>query len=151
EGDGLLPALVNDTELRDRFASTLDHLDASTAELNQLIEELASSDGLLSRLMKDEALADELLADVRGLLDQLNRASEKLNRGEGTVSRLLNDPSVYEAISDILVGVNESRMLRWLLRNRQRAGVRQRYEEAQSEAGGEQETDPPRRESPPVP
>ncbi|HVR28636.1 MAG TPA: MlaD family protein, partial [Thermoanaerobaculia bacterium] len=47
EGDGLLPALVNDTELRDRFASTLDHLDASTAELNQLIEELASSDGLL--------------------------------------------------------------------------------------------------------
>jgi hypothetical protein len=81
--------------------------------------------------MKDEALADELSTDLRGLLDQLNQATAKLNQGDGTASRLLNDPSVYEAISDILVGINESRMLRWLLRNRQKAGIRERYEEAQ--------------------
>jgi len=131
EGDGLLPALLNDASLRDRFASTLDNLDSTSGELDELIEELGSSDGLLPRLLKDEALAEELVTDLRGLLDQLSQATEKLNQGDGTASRLLNDPSVYEAVNDVLVGVNESRMLRWLLRNRQRAGIRERFQEAQ--------------------
>jgi phospholipid/cholesterol/gamma-HCH transport system substrate-binding protein len=131
EGDGLLPALISDPDLRDRFAKSIENLETTTAELETLIADLGSGDGLLPRLMKDEALADELSTDLRGLLDQLNQATAKLNQGDGTASRLLNDPSVYEAISDILVGINESRMLRWLLRNRQKAGIRERYEEAQ--------------------
>jgi phospholipid/cholesterol/gamma-HCH transport system substrate-binding protein len=133
EGDGLLPALISDPDLRDRFAKSIENLETTTAELETLIADLGSGDGLLPRLMKDEALADELSTDLRGLLDQLNQATAKLNQGDGTASRLLNDPSVYEAISDILVGINESRMLRWLLRNRQKAGIRERYEEAQGQ------------------
>lgn len=133
EGDGLLPALLSDPALRDRFADALGNLERTSGELEDLVADLGSGDGLLPRLMKDEQLADELSTDLRGLLDQLNQATEKLNQGDGTASRLLNDPSVYEAISDILVGVNESRMLRWLLRNRQKAGIRERYQEAQGD------------------
>ena len=96
-----------------------------------MVTDLNAGDGLLPRLMKDEALADELETELRGLLEQLNEAAEKLNRGEGTAAKLLNDPAVYDAISDILVGINESRMLRWLIRNRQKAGIRERYEDAQ--------------------
>jgi phospholipid/cholesterol/gamma-HCH transport system substrate-binding protein len=131
EGDGLLPALVSDPTLRDRFAETLGNLEATSGELDTLVADLGSGDGLLPRLMKDEALADELQTDLRQLLDQLNQATTKLNQGEGSAAKLLNDPSVYEAISDILVGINESRTLRWLIRNRQKAGIRERYEEAQ--------------------
>ena len=97
-----------------------------------MVADLNAGDGLLPRLMKDEALADELETELRGLLKELNEATEKLNRGEGTAAKLLNDPAVYDAISDILVGINESRMLRWLIRNRQKAGIRERYEDAQA-------------------
>jgi phospholipid/cholesterol/gamma-HCH transport system substrate-binding protein len=131
EGDGLLPALLSDAALRDRFATSLGNLETTTAEAEKLIAELGSGEGLLPRLMKDEELAAELETDLRTLLDQLSTATEKLNQGEGSAARLLNDPSVYEAISDILVGINESRMLRWLIRNRQKAGIRERYREAQ--------------------
>jgi phospholipid/cholesterol/gamma-HCH transport system substrate-binding protein len=131
EGDGLLPALISDPALRDRFTEALGNLETTSGELETLVADLGSGDGLLPRLMKDEALADELSTDLRQLLDQLNQASTKLNQGEGTASKLLNDPAVYEAISDILVGINESRMLRWLIRNRQKAGIQERYEEAQ--------------------
>jgi hypothetical protein len=41
---------------------------------------------------------------------------------------LINDPSVYESINDILIGINESKMLRWLIRNRQERGIQKRVD-----------------------
>jgi len=38
---------------------------------------------------------------------------------------------VYESINDILIGINESKLLRWLIRNRQQSGIEKRYNEAQ--------------------
>ncbi|HET9768989.1 MAG TPA: hypothetical protein VFS60_19240, partial [Thermoanaerobaculia bacterium] len=35
---------------------------------------------------------------------------------------------IYDAVNDIVVGVNESRMLRWLIRSRQKKGIKARYE-----------------------
>jgi ABC-type transport system substrate-binding protein len=35
----------------------------------------------------------------------------------------------YDAIQDVIVGINESKLLRWLIRNRQKAGIEKRYEE----------------------
>jgi hypothetical protein len=52
----------------------------------------------------------------------------KLNRGEGTAGKLVNDPSVYESVNDILIGINESKLLRWLIRNRQQSGIQKRYD-----------------------
>ena len=131
EGDGLLPALVSDPALKERFTASLTNLEETSGELETLVGDLQSGDGLLPRLMKDEELANELETELRSLLKNLNEATEKLNRGDGTAAKLLNDPEVYDAISDILVGINESRMLRWLIRNRQKAGIRERYEDAQ--------------------
>jgi phospholipid/cholesterol/gamma-HCH transport system substrate-binding protein len=131
EGDGLLPALVSDPALKERVTSSIENLEKTSGELETMIADLNSGEGLLPRLMKDEALADELETDLKQLLENLNQATEKLNRGEGTAAKLLNDPAVYDAVSDILIGINESRMLRWLIRNRQKAGIRERYEEAQ--------------------
>jgi len=131
EGDGLLPALVSDPALNERFSTSLTNLEKTSDELETMVSDLNSGNGLLPRLMKDEELANELEGELKGLLKQLNEATEKLNRGEGTASKLLNDPAVYDAISDILVGINESRMLRWLIRNRQKAGIQERYHEAQ--------------------
>ena len=44
---------------------------------------------------------------------------------------LIDDPSVYEAINDVIVGIDESKLLRWLVRNRQKTGIKKRYSEEQ--------------------
>ena len=47
---------------------------------------------------------------------------------------MITDPSVYESINDILIGINESKLLRWLIRNRQQSGIQKRYTEEQKTA-----------------
>ena len=44
---------------------------------------------------------------------------------------LIEDPSIYEAINDVIVGIDESKLLRWLVRNRQKSGIKNRYREEQ--------------------
>jgi hypothetical protein len=53
----------------------------------------------------------------------------KINTGEGTAGKLITDPSMYESINDILIGINESKLLRWLIRSRQQVGIERRVEE----------------------
>ena len=76
------------------------------------------------------------MKDLSRIAASLARVAEKIDGGEGTAGKLINDPSVYEAIDDILVGIDESKPLKWLVRNRQRSGIQTRYdaEKAKAEA-----------------
>jgi hypothetical protein len=78
--------------------------------------------------MNDKEYGDKTLVEFNGLLHQLNDAVAKVNRGEGTAGKLISDPSVYESVNDILIGINESKLLRWLIRNRQQSGIQKRYD-----------------------
>jgi hypothetical protein len=49
-------------------------------------------------------------------------------------------------LKDVLVGINDSRLLRWLIQNRQKKGIELRYEEGVEE--GEVEPVAPRSEFP---
>jgi hypothetical protein len=59
-----------------------------------------------------------------------------VNRGEGTAGKFVSDPSVYESVNDILIGINESKLLRWLIRNRQEKGIEKRYNTESSKPPG---------------
>jgi hypothetical protein len=61
--------------------------------------------------------------------------AEKIDRGDGTAGRLVNDPALFEAVDDILVGIDESKPLKWLVRNRQRSGIEKRYEAEKAKEG----------------
>jgi phospholipid/cholesterol/gamma-HCH transport system substrate-binding protein len=128
-----LATLVNDAETADLLKSTIADLSRSAGDLAELSARLAEGRGLLQRLAEDEQLGAEVTGDLRDLLHNLSLLSARLERGEGTLGQLLNDPSVYEAVNDVIVGVNESALLRWLVRNRQKAGIEKRYEEQASE------------------
>ena len=97
----------------------------------------------MPRLINDKAYGDQALNEFTGLVHQLNETVAKINTGEGTAGKLITDPSVYESINDILIGINESKLLRWLIRNRQQSGIEKRYNEEQKTA--------PQRRRPPVP
>ncbi len=138
-GEGALPILLNDPQTRERIETTLENLAALTENLSAMAEEFRRGEGLAARLISDQGLGRQVSQDLQKLMENLRLLSEKLEQGEGTLGQLINDPQAYEALNDVLVGVNESRLLRWLVRNRQKAGIEKRYNEEkarQAEAGG---------------
>jgi phospholipid/cholesterol/gamma-HCH transport system substrate-binding protein len=139
EGQGLLPSLLNDPTARDRFNETLASLNKVAQDLQKFTADLETSDALLPRLVKDEEYGREVTGQVRQLVERLNEISAKISEGEGSASKLINDPQIYDAVNDVIIGVNESRILRWLIRNRQKKGIEKRYEDekkAIEEQGG---------------
>jgi phospholipid/cholesterol/gamma-HCH transport system substrate-binding protein len=138
-GPGLLPGLLNDPSTKVRFDETLASLQDVAGDLQAFTADLETSDALLPRLVKDEEYGREVTEEVRQFVERLNEVSAKLSEGEGTAARLINDPQIYEAVNDIIVGIHESRLLRWLIRNRQKAGIEKRYEDTRKaieEQGG---------------
>ena len=128
-GNGMLPALLNDPEGRKRVTDLVENLRVTSANLAAFSTTLQNGQGLVPRLMNDKVYGDQALNEFTGLLHQLNDTVAKINKGEGTAGRMISDPSVYESINDILIGINESKLLRWLIRNRQQSGIQKRYEE----------------------
>jgi phospholipid/cholesterol/gamma-HCH transport system substrate-binding protein len=127
-GQGMLPALLHDPEGKKKVYDLVDNLRTTSANLAAFSTSMQTGQGLLPRLINDKPYADQSLAEFTGLVHQLNDAVTKINNGNGTAGKIINDPSVYESINDILIGINESKMLRWLIRNRQQKGIEKRYD-----------------------
>jgi phospholipid/cholesterol/gamma-HCH transport system substrate-binding protein len=142
-GPGLAPALINDPQMKAGVQDTLAQLNQVTQDLHKFTADLETSDALLPRLVHDEEYGREITGKIQQLVDQLNEVSLKLDRGDGTAAKLLNDPQVYDAVNDIVIGVNESRLLRWLIRNRQKKGLQKRYDDTRKEMKKEGLTPPP--------
>jgi phospholipid/cholesterol/gamma-HCH transport system substrate-binding protein len=128
-GDGLAPALLRDAEMRAQFQSTLDEAQRTAAQLQRWTAEIEQREGLVDRLLTDEEMGEKVGRDLETMVADLAGFAAKLNRGEGTAAKLVNDPQIYEAVKDILVGVHESKLLRWLIRNRQKKGIEKRYDD----------------------
>jgi len=127
-GQGAVPALLNDPEGKKKVLDLIENLRLTSANLAALTTSYQSGQGLVPRLMNDKAYGDQTLVEFNGLLRQLNDTVARINRGEGTAGKLISDPSVYESVNDILIGINESKLLRWLIRNRQQSGIQKRYD-----------------------
>ena len=135
-GQGALPALLNDPEGKRRVFELVENLRVTSVNLAEFTSSMKGGQGLVPRLLNDKVYGDQALTEFNSLVHQLNEAVGKLNSGQGTAGKLISDPSVYESINDILIGINESKMLRWLIRNRQERGIEKRVET-------EQKTPPP--------
>jgi phospholipid/cholesterol/gamma-HCH transport system substrate-binding protein len=147
-GEGALPALLSDPSGRRNVNELLANLRLATENLALLSTEMRSGEGIVPRLFADREFADSTMNEFGGLVAQLGQMAKTLNEGEGTVGRLVSDPSIYEAINDILIGINESRLLRWLIRNRQQSGIQQRVQTEQRR-GATVEPVPPEPIAPP--
>jgi phospholipid/cholesterol/gamma-HCH transport system substrate-binding protein len=128
-GPGILPGLLNDPAARAELNETLASLHQVSKDLQGFTAGLDSSDALLPKLVKDKEYGREVTEQIRQMVKSLNEVSAKLDRGNGSAAMLINDPKIYDAVNDIVVGVNQSRTLRWLLRNRQKKGIDKRYED----------------------
>ena len=131
-GNGTLPALLSDPEGKKKIYDLIDNMRVTSANLAAFTQSLQSGQGILPRMLNDKAYGDQALNEFQQLLQQLNETVSKINSGQGTAGKLVADPSVYESINDILIGINESKLLRWLIRNRQQAGIEKRVDETKT-------------------
>jgi phospholipid/cholesterol/gamma-HCH transport system substrate-binding protein len=146
---GAIPALLADPEGKERVYKLLDNLSAAAVSLASVTKQLEKGEGTIARLIRDEEFGKEVTQNLRNLSRRLDSIARKLDDGTGTVGLLINDPSLWDAANDIVVGVDESEILRWLIRDRQKSGINKRYEQAQAEqAAGNSE---PGKAPPPPP
>lgn len=131
-GQGAIPALLADPEGKKRVYDLVDNLRVTSANLAAVSTEMKNGQGIVPRLMTDKAYADQALTQFNQLAANLNTTVMKINSGEGTAGKIISDPSIYESINDILIGINESKLLRWLIRSRQEKGIEKRVQTEQS-------------------
>lgn len=128
-GQGTIPALMSDAEGKKRVLELVDNLRTTSANLAAFSASMKTGEGLVPRLINDKAYGDQALSEFTQLVSQLNQTVAKINSGEGTAGKLIADPSIYESVNDILIGINESKLLRWLIRDRQQTGIQKRYDQ----------------------
>ena len=133
-GDGMLSTLLNDPETAESLRTSVENLHQMTEDLATLATEIRQSEGILIRLLADEEYGTRTAEDLEALLQNLRLITDRIEEADGTLGKLIEDPEVHDAVNDIIVGIDESRLLRWLVRNRQKAGIKKRYDEAQGSA-----------------
>ncbi len=126
---GTIPALMNDPAAKEKLFDLVENLKTTSSNLATFTGSLQTGEGLVPRLLSDKQYGDEALVEFRLLITQLNDVVRKINTGEGTAGKIITDPSLYESVNDVLIGINESKLLRWLIRGRQQSGIEKRYEE----------------------
>ena len=129
----------------------LANLSAASKDLRELTSHFGHSQALVPRLVADEAYGRDVTGRLRDVVERLDTASQRLVEGPGSAALLLNDPSIYNALNDVIVGVNQSRMLRWLIQNRQKAGIKKRYDDATGGNPNRQSPAPPANPAPASP
>ena len=127
-GDNLAAALLRSPTTRADFEATLAEAKQAAAALRQWTAAVESTDSVANRLLTDQGMGERVGRDLEAIVRDLASVASKLDRGEGSASKLINDPLIYDAVNDIIVGVKESKMLRWLIRNRQKKGIKTRYQ-----------------------
>ncbi len=89
-----------------------------------MTENLKSGKGALPTLLNDERFSSEFTGNLRRLSARLDSIAKKLDEGKGSVGKLINDPALFDAANRLVVGIDESAILRWLIKNRQKSGIR---------------------------
>ncbi len=128
-GEGAIPALLADPDGKKKIYALIDNLAVAAATLARVTESLEKGDGVLPILLRDEAFGRAFSKNMLEFSERLNSITRKLDEGDGTAGKLINDPSVYDAANRLVVGVNESAILRWLVKDRQKSGIKKEYQD----------------------
>jgi phospholipid/cholesterol/gamma-HCH transport system substrate-binding protein len=135
--DGLLAALLSDPEGKKKVYTLLDNLTTASGSLGNTLAQLEKGNGTLAILLRDERFGKEFTQNLRSFSKSLDSIGHKLDSGQGTVGKLINDPAIFDAANHVVIGIDESRLLRWLIRNRQRAGIKKAYDQESGKASPE--------------
>jgi phospholipid/cholesterol/gamma-HCH transport system substrate-binding protein len=127
--DTAYAALLRDPRGGELMLESVAALRDAGQALAAAVEELASGEGTLPRLMADKEYADDFLDDLGELMENLRSISSTIDSGEGTAGAFINDPQMYQDLEDVVRGVKESKVVSWFIRNRRHKGEKVRTED----------------------
>ncbi len=128
-------------------SKAIDNVYQASADLRDFTADLKEGQGTLGTLIKDKQYSEELLGNIRRMSQDLAGIAEKLNRGDGTLGQLINDPQLHEDLKHIIRGVQNSKLMSWMIRH-----YREEGEEAEEkEKKGQKESAVPLKEPDVVP
>ena len=127
---GVIPALLNDPEGKKKVYQLIDNLSVASTSLGKVVQQLEKGEGTIPLLLHDERTGKEITRNLREFSDRLNSIGRKLDEGTGTAGKLINDPALFDAANRLVVGVDESAFLRWLIKDRQKSGIKKEYHDA---------------------
>jgi phospholipid/cholesterol/gamma-HCH transport system substrate-binding protein len=128
--DSAYAALFKDPETAQLLRESMTAFRDATEAMAAAMQQLATGEGTLPRLMKDKEFADDFLDDLQLLMHHMRSAAEKLDEGDGTLGAFLNDPQMYQDLEAIVRGVKNSKVTSWFVRDRRKAGEKAMEEEA---------------------
>ena len=135
--------MLSDPEGKKKVYILLDNLTTAAGSLATTIQRLEKDNGALGILLRDEQFGKEFTEHLRNFSRSLDSIGRKLDSGQGTAGKLINDPALFDAANHVVIGVDESWMLRWLIRDRQKSGIEKDYNESVKKQGGPAGTPPP--------
>jgi phospholipid/cholesterol/gamma-HCH transport system substrate-binding protein len=124
---GVISALLQDPEGKKKVYQLLDNLSVASASLGKVVQQLEKGEGTIPLLLHDDRTGKEITRNLREFSDRLNSIGRKLDEGTGTAGKLINDPAIFDAANRLVVGVDESAILRWLIKDRQKSGIKKEY------------------------
>jgi len=124
---GALAALLLDPEGKKKVYTLLDNLTTAAGSLGNAVGHLEKGNGALAILLRDEQFGKEFTQNLKSFSKSLDSIGRKLDSGQGTAGKLINDPAIFDAANHLVIGIDESKLLRWLIRNRQRSGIKKVY------------------------
>ena len=104
-GEGILPALLTDTELRGRVAGVVDRADEALTGISDLTAPPAEGETSIATVLLRDPEAGE---QVKRIVANLDRLTTQLSDGEGTLAKLLSDDDVYELARGILADLKST-------------------------------------------
>jgi phospholipid/cholesterol/gamma-HCH transport system substrate-binding protein len=108
-------------------------LRASAAALRKAAEGVNQGQGLLGRLMHDEAYASGLLRKIDSVAGHADSILRKVDGGKGTLGGIVNDPEVYLGLKDVVSGIQKSRVGKGMIRHYGKKGAKQSEEEGEGQ------------------
>ena len=140
--DGALPSLISDPEGKKKIYALIDNLSQAGVSLARVSSDLDKGKGLLPVLLHDESFSRDFRQHLASFAEHLDAVSAKLDSRDGTLGKFISDPALYDAANDIVVGINDSKLLKWLIRDRQKRGIKERYDRERAKSAGKADAEP---------
>ncbi|HHS14337.1 MAG TPA: MCE family protein [bacterium] len=122
-GEGALGVLMKDTT---HVREIMESVRKAAGDIEEASLNLKDRKSLAGRIINDEEYGEEVMNDLRDAIKSISSIAAKIDTGQGTLGRLVNDEIMFLALQDVVLGVQSSKLAKWLIQNRRKAGERER-------------------------
>ncbi len=108
------------------FKNTIEEFKASVSDFRNMTKNLNNKNTVAGKIINDDEYGTEIMKDLQSAAHSIASITAKIDSGKGTLGGLVNDPQVYLGLRDVILGVEKSSLLKWIINNRKKAGENER-------------------------